>query len=95
MQKVWHRSLDGWWYATLNEDGVCKQLKLLKAPNTQTHRKQAEDQLVQELDARDYPQEKATEDPSLQSWVTVGHVVRGFLRHSAEQHAKETADRPD
>jgi integrase/recombinase XerC len=59
---------------------------------TPAHRQQAEDQLVKELAARGYSQEKAAEEPSLQSWLTVGHVLRGFLRHSKQEHAKETAD---
>ena len=92
MQRVWHRQFDGWWYATLKENGVRKQLKLLKAPNTKADKKRAEDQLVKELAARDYSQERAAEEPSLQTWLTVGHVLRGFLRHSQGEHTKETAD---
>jgi hypothetical protein len=63
MQEVWHRQFDGWWYATLREDGVRKQIKLLKAPNTKADEKRAEDQLVRELAERDYSQEKAGEEP--------------------------------
>jgi integrase/recombinase XerC len=43
------------------------------------------------LAARDYSQERAAEEPSLQSWLTVGHVLRGFLRHSREEHTQATA----
>lgn len=92
MQKVWHREFDGWWYTTLKEGGVRKQIKLLKAPDTKEAKRKAEDQLVKELSARSYSQEKAAEEPSLQTWLTVGHVLRGFLRHSQEEHTKETAD---
>jgi integrase len=92
MQKVWFRSFDGWWYATLKEGGVRKQIKLLKAPDTRDGRKLAEGQLVRELGARDYSQAKAADDPAVAPWLTVGHVLRGFLRHSRAEHSPETAD---
>lgn len=91
MQKVWYRSFDGWWYAALKEGGARKQIKLVKAPDSRDGRRQVEDQLVRELAALDYSQVKAAEEPSVASWVTIGHVLRGILRHSAAEHTPETA----
>jgi integrase len=92
MQKVWFRSFDGWWYATLREGGVRKQIKLLKAPDSRDGRKLAEDHLVRELGDRDYSQAKAAHDPAVAPWITVGHVLRGFVRHSRADHSADTAD---
>jgi hypothetical protein len=92
MQKVWFRSFDGSWYATLREGGVRKQIKLLKAPDTRDGRKQAEDHLVRKLGDRDYSQAKAADDPAVAPWITVGHVLRGFVRHSRAEHSADTGD---
>lgn len=91
MQKVWFRVQTGWWYASLKEAGTYRQIKLVKAPDSREGRKLAEDELVRELSDRNYSQQRAAEEPSLQSWLTVGHVLRGFLKHSEEEHSKETA----
>jgi integrase len=92
MHKVWYRTSKNAWYATILEGGRQKQVRLLQAPNDFHGRKLAENQLVKELSARDYAPAKLAEKPSLRTWLTVGHVLRGFLRHSHEEHAKETAD---
>lgn len=91
MQKVWFRKQTGWWYASLREDGRYDQLRLVKAPNTRDGRKQAEDQLLKELAAREYSQEKAAADPLAPSWVTVSHVLDGFIEHSRREHEPPTA----
>ena len=91
MHKVWHRSFDGWWYATLRDTGRRKQIKLVRAPDTRDGRMQAEDRLVQELADRGYSQAEAAAEPLVASWLTVGHVLRGFLRYSDAEHKAETA----
>lgn len=87
MKQVWHRALDGWWYATLRESGRRQQVKLLKAPNTNDGKKRAEDQLVRELAARI---EQGVEPEGGYEWVTVAHVIAGFLAHSAREHHKDS-----
>jgi hypothetical protein len=67
MQKVWYRSFDGWWYAIVTESGVRKQVRLFKAAKTKTDWNRTEDRLVTELAARNYSQEKAADEPSLQT----------------------------
>jgi integrase len=92
MQRVWYRKSKNAWFAYISEGGTRKQLRLLQAPNDRHGKKLAEAQLLKELAARGYDPAAESEEPSLQSWLTVGHVLRGFLRHSKEEHAKETAD---
>jgi integrase len=87
VQRVWHRSFDGWWYATVRENGTRRQLKLLKAPDTAEARKLAEEQLVRELSQR----LDRVEVKGQPSWLTVGHVVLGFLAHSKREHDADTA----
>ncbi len=91
MQKVWFRKQTGWWYASLRESGQYNQIRLVKASNTREGRKQAEDQLLKELAARSYSQEKAANDPHSPTWVTVSHVITGFLDHSGREHEPPTA----
>jgi hypothetical protein len=88
MQRVWHRDFDGWWYATVRENGKRRQIKLLKAPDTKDNRERAEDQLVRELASRLDCGVVAKGAPS---WLTAGHVVTGFLAHSAKAHDPDTA----
>jgi hypothetical protein len=86
MQRVWHRSRDGWWYATLREAGRREQIKLLKAADTPDARKRAEDCLVRELAARIERGEAPEGSPE---WLSVAHVIAGFLAHSAQEHDKD------
>jgi integrase len=86
MHKVWFRKYDGWWYATLKQEGRQHQLKLVKAPHTADGRKQAEAQLLDELKAIDY----TPDDSKIPSWITVANVIDGFLRHSKQEHSSET-----
>ena len=90
MQKVWFRTNDGWWYATLREDGRRAQIRLVKAPDDRHGKKLAEDQLLQELAARNYSQQQAADEPLSPSWLTVRHVIDGFLAHSREEHKPGT-----
>jgi len=91
MQKVWYRKSKNAWFATILDGGQQKQLRLVSAPNDKHGKKLAEDHLLKELSDRGYSQQHATEEPSIQSWLTVGHVIRGFLKHSREEHSAETA----
>jgi integrase len=86
MQRVWHRKHDNWWYATVSEAGRQKQLKLHKGPDTPSERSKAEQQLILQLADR---LQSEPEAPALH-WVTVGHVVTGFLAHSARDHDTTT-----
>jgi integrase len=85
MQKVWYRSSNSWWYATVLEAGRQKQLKLCRGPNTRDGKQQAERLLVEELVGRD-----VTEDAKVPRWLTVGHVLTGFLAHSKQEHEPAT-----
>lgn len=51
---------------------------LLMAPNTREGRQKAEEIAVQELATRKIE----PQIPSVQSWITVNHILDGFLRHS-------------
>ena len=82
MQKVWHRAHDSWWYATIRESGIRKQLKLIKGPDDPTHRKLAEQELIRHLvDCQEH--EELADTPT---WITVDHVITGFLTHSSQEH---------
>lgn len=91
MQKVWFRTSKNAWFATIVEHGRQKQIRLLNAPNTRDGKKLAEAQLVQELAARNITPEAAG-PPDTPAYLTVAHILRGFLRHSRQEHAPETAD---
>ena len=88
MKKVWHRTFHGWWYLTLAEGGNRQQIKLVKGPNDKETKAAAERQAIQELATRQHVEDNADKAPS---WATAGHVIRAFLKHSAEEHSKETA----
>lgn len=85
MQRVWYRKHDGCWYATINDRGRQKQVKLHKGSNTRETRAKAEEVLIQEL-AR-LPKHVAARVPT---WLTVGHVITGFLVYSVKEHEPET-----
>lgn len=89
MLKVWHRKHDGWWYVTLSESGGRKQIKLVKAPDDREGKKKAEAQLLVELKDRDYEPD-VTLDAEV-SWITVAHVLDGFLKHSEQEHDPTTS----
>lgn len=91
MQKVWYRKSKNAWFTTILEGGRQKQLRLVNAPNDKYGKKLAEDQLLQELSARNYSAIKESVEP-VPTWATVGHVIRAFLKHSRSEHASETAD---
>ncbi len=82
MQKVWHRDFDSWWYATVRESGTRKQHRLIKGPNTPEHRKLAEKELIRIL-ADHQGHEELADTPT---WITVDHVITGFLTHSSHEH---------
>ena len=88
MQKVWHRKHDSWWYATVRESGVRKQYKLIKGPDDREHRKLAEKELIKVLADRADQEDDDTADPP--AWLTVDHVVTGFLVHSRKEHGEDT-----
>ena len=71
MHKVWHRAFDGWWYVTLSQGGTRRQIKLLKAPNDKESKSLAERQAIQELAARQQPEESVP-DAGGPSWATAG-----------------------
>jgi hypothetical protein len=81
MQKIWYRKGEGAWFLTVRENGRQKQIRLLNGPNTKDTRERAEQLAVQEHASR-------LQQPSTPaaSWITVGHVLDGFLRHSQEEH---------
>lgn len=89
MQKVWHRTQTGWWYASIKEGGTYQQVKLVKAPNDKDGKKLAEAQLVQELALKQHTQE--TEPRESVGWVTVAHVVNAFLKHCHAEFEPPTA----
>jgi hypothetical protein len=86
MHKVWHRKHDGWWYVTIRQAGQRQQIKLLKGPADGATHKLAEQQMIQEL-AQLQP---ALDIPDVPRWVTVGHVIHAFLKHSEEEHEPAT-----
>ncbi len=87
MHKVWYRASKGSWFVTFRENGERKQIRLVQAPKTAEGRKLADAQLVRELKAR-----PDTDDaPSASRWITVAHVLNGFLTHSREEHDAATA----
>lgn len=88
MQKVWHRAHDGWWYATIKSAGRREQFKLLKAARNSDGRKRAEEVLVRELAERI---ERGESPECGHEWLTVAHVVSGFLAHSTREHDPQTA----
>jgi integrase len=92
MQKVWYRTSKNAWFATVLDGGKQKQIRLLQAPNDRHGRKLAEEQLIKELAARGYSPAREAEAPPSPSWLTVGHVLRAYLKHSHKVHKKETAD---
>ena len=71
MQTVWFRKSKNAWFATVRINGVQKQIRLVTAPDTNEGRKKAEDQLVQELAARDYSAAREAEAEPVPSWATV------------------------
>jgi integrase len=89
MQRVWHRKSDGWWYATLKSFGVQKQIKLHHGPKNAAEREQAEELLIKKLADRFDANEPAVTVPR---WLTVGHVITGFLAFSAGEHTPKTAE---
>lgn len=90
MQKVWHRTQTGWWYASLKEGGTYRQVKLVRAPDDKHGKKLAEAQLVQELALKQHVEEGDTGGGNV-GWVTVAHVVNAFLKHSDAEHEPATA----
>lgn len=88
MQKVWFRKQTGWWYASIKESGTYQQIKLVKAPDDKDGKKLAEAQLVQELASKQHADQAP---PGNTGWVTVAHVLTGFLKHSREEHEEPTA----
>lgn len=91
MQKVWYRTSKNAWFTTLLEAGRQKQLRLVNAPNDKHGKKLAEAQLVQELAARNVTPE-AEGSPDTPACLTVAHILKGFLKHSREEHEATTAD---
>jgi integrase len=90
MQKVWHRKHDGWWYATVRKSDRQQQIKLHRGPDTPDGRARAEEQLILKL--ADLIDSEADRGPDrTPRWLTVGHVVTGFLAHSAKEHDSDTA----
>lgn len=87
MHKVWYRASKGSWFVTFHEHGQRKQIRLVTAPKTKEGKKLAEAQLVRELKARP----DIEESPGTPRWLTVGHVIKGFLKHSVEEHDAATA----
>jgi integrase len=88
MQKVWFRKQTGWWYASIKESGTYQQIKLVKAPDDKSGKKAAEDQLIQELASKQHAEQSPSGNGS---WVTVNHILAGFLKHSREEHEETTA----
>jgi integrase len=87
MQKVWHRTQTGWWYASIKQGGSYRQIKLVKAPKTLDGRRLAEKQLIQELAAKDNVEESGESI----GWLTVAHVLNAFLKYSEAEHEPPTA----
>jgi len=87
MSKVWHRKQNGWWYATIRRDNSRKQVRLHQGPDNREHRLKPEQELHILLAER--PPDEGDDTPS---WLTVGHVVTGFLAHSRNDHDLSTAD---
>jgi site-specific recombinase XerD len=91
MKKPWFRNQTGWWYVSIRNGSSYDQVKLVKAPNTKEGKKLAEEELIQELAARGF--DKDLDSPVGNcNWITVGHVMRGFLAHSRSKHLPETAE---
>jgi integrase len=84
MKKVWYREQNGWWYVSLKQQGRWQQIKLIQTPNTCDGRELAEKLAIKVL--ADLPEDT----PSCPSWVTVAHVIDGFLRHSSREHEPRT-----
>ncbi len=90
MQKVWYRTSKNAWFTTLLESGKQKQLRLINAPNDRDGKKLAEAQLIVELAARNI-QPEPEGSPDTPSCLTVAHILKGFLKHSREEHEPATA----
>jgi len=86
MQKIWFRKAQSAWYLTIKENGQQKQIRLLMAPNAREGRQKAEEIAIQELATRKIE----PHIPAVQSWITVNHILDGFLRHSHENHEPAT-----
>jgi integrase len=91
MQKVWYRKSKQCWFATITEGGRQQQIRLVKAPNDRDGKKLAEKQLIDELAARNIPQDDG-EGVRAPRWATVSHILTAFLKHSREEHEPETAE---
>src|SRR5262249_38605384 len=75
----------------LSVGGRQHQVHLIKAPNDRDGKKLAEARLVEELAARQLVP-KPEGGVKAPGWLTVAHVLRGFLKHSRYEHEKATAD---
>jgi hypothetical protein len=86
MQRIWFRISESAWYLTVQENGKQKQLRLLRGVNPKEDRRKATEMAIQELANRNIEPQVS----KIQSWITVDHILDGFLRHSRENHEPST-----
>lgn len=85
MQRVWYRLATKSWYATFNDGGRQRQMRLLSGPKDRAHKQLAKQKLLDELKSRpDQPKHAP-------GWLTVRGVLKGFVRHSRKAHEPATA----
>jgi integrase/recombinase XerC len=70
------------------QKGKQRQIRLFRGPDNKDARKKAESLAIEELAARQHD----IDLPAVASWMTVSHVLDGFLRFSKEEHEPPTYD---